>query len=106
MKTIDEEAMEYALREIVIDTNYAQTFAEEVDTCVTDFKAGVEFAQRWLLLNNPKEEGIDYIFKRKDGRCSIGHFEFIGSKLCIVSDIGYSMVEDSEFKYFRPIELK
>ena len=65
----------------------------------------IGFAQRWLLLNSPKEEGVDYIFKRKDGRCSIGHFEFIGSKLCIVSDIGYSMVEDSEFKYFRAINI-
>ena len=68
------------------------------------FESGVEEAQRWIPISELKETGIDLIFKKSDGRHCVGKFEFLESKLCVVTDLGYSLLEDSGFTHFRPIQ--
>jgi hypothetical protein len=70
------------------------------------FVAGVEFAERWIPMNELKEAGVEYLFKTSNGKHSVGKFEFIENKLCITTDISYSLVEDSGFTHFRPITHK
>lgn len=70
------------------------------------FRAGVVFAQDWIPINELKPEGIPLLFKGGNENYSVGKFEFISGKLCIITDIGYSLLEDSVFTHFRPIEYK
>ena len=75
MKTIEEAAKEYRHK-----TNTSE--------CLLDgFKAGVEFAERWIPMNELKETGVEYLFKTSNGKHSVGQFEFIESKLCITTEI-------------------
>ncbi len=94
MKTIEEAAKEYRHK-----TNTSE--------CLLDgFKAGVEFAERWIPINELAPMGTQLLFKDKIGKNSVGMFIFIENKLCILTDIGYSLVEDSGFTHFRPINHK
>lgn len=46
MKTIEEAAYVYARKTVLKDTD--PTLSELIEYCEMDFKAGVEFAQRWI----------------------------------------------------------
>lgn len=102
MKTVEEAANDYA--EATIDQEYNCSIGTLKEYCAMDFMQGVAFAQAWVPINEQKESGIDLIFKKENGKCSIGRFEFIESKLCVVTDIGCTLLEDSLFTHFRPVE--
>ena len=70
------------------------------------FDAGVEAVEEWIPMNELKETGVEYLFKTSNGKHSVGQFEFIEGKLCITTEIGYSLIEDSVFTHFRPINHK
>jgi len=99
MKTIEEGAKDYL-------KNTVGTISKHAAECVLiDFKAGANFVQKWYSMNELKTTGISLLFKRKDGTVSCGKFEFMEGMLCIVTDLGYSLIEDSGFVSFRPIEV-
>lgn len=105
MKTIKEAAKEF---EKINGENIFYNATENPDTklSIESFKAVVEFAERWIPMNELKEAGVEYLFKTSTGKHSVGKFEFIEDKLCITTDISYSLVEDSGFTHFRPINHK
>ena len=97
MKTIEEAAREYALRNVgVIHEQKA----------IRAYKAGVEFAERWIPMNELKETGVEYLFKTSNGSHVVGKFEFIENKLCVATENAYTILDYSIFTHFRPINNK
>lgn len=100
MQTIEEIAFQRYLSDQSKPKHQRMGISNYIDWA----NLGAKEAQRWFPMTELKEIGVDYIFKKENQRCTIGHFEFIESKLCIITDTDYSLLEDSQFKYFRPIE--
>lgn len=95
MQTVKEK-LEWYLN-IPIDKEHQQGFS-------VGFKKGVQFVQKWIPMNEEKPTGIKLLFKNNTGNYEVGKFDFIESKFCVVTDYSFSLVEDSGFTHFRPIE--
>ena len=93
MKTIEQAAIEY--RQTLNDSGVL------LSNTVATFKAGVEFAQRWI----PVEEGLpdfltDVLIKISNGKISIG---------CLFIDEKFNVEfinEKIKVTHWRPIEYK
>ena len=68
MKTISSRVLEYKESEFKNDKRFAISYEQQIICCVNDFKAGVEFAQRWIPVEEelPTEDG-KYLVKGKYG---------------------------------------
>ena len=95
MQTVKGKLEQYL--NLPIDKEHQQGFS-------VGFKKGVQFTQKWFSLNEEKPSGINLLFKNNMGNYAVGKFDFIESKLCIVTDSSYSLIEDSGFTHFRPID--
>ncbi len=100
MKKIEELAIEKYFSEV----NLPERKRTPVDNYIDWANFGTTEDHRWISLNELKEIGVEMLFKNKNGKHSTGKFEIIEGKFCILTDIGYSLVEDSNFTHFRPIE--
>ena len=101
METIEEKAKEFAFR-----------YAEE--QCESFFKAGVEFAQRWISVEDelPKE-GVSVLIKNDFGCFGIEILENGIWRMCTVEKIAgllnlkeYELEKFATPTHWRPIELK
>lgn len=106
MKTIDEEKKQAFDNFAIVCAIASESIDNKQIAFDSGWDAAIEFSQRWIEMNELKEVGVEMLFKDKKSKCCVGKFEFIESKLCITTDISYSILEDSGFIYFRPIELK
>lgn len=52
MKTINEAAKEYAIKEICLKIEFASSSKEEIELCIRDFTAGVQFAEEWISVED------------------------------------------------------
>ena len=102
MKTIEEEAKEYASKVagvVVPGTVITYTIEELNSFSESDFKSGVEFAQRWI----PVEEelppiGIEVIVKERFNEHEIYAFNSTRDRLI--------KCQDNCITHWRPIEIK
>jgi hypothetical protein len=101
MKTIDEAAKEYA------SSQWGDWSLKAQERVVTkeDFKAGVEFAQRWYPVEEkPEEENGFYkpvlVLNEKYGMCCSAAYK---NGLFIPDN---PVIECSEITHWKPIELK
>ena len=102
MKSIEQAAIENWEKDYGSGNTGHYLFNQSIER----FKAGVDFAQRWIPLNELKPVGTNLLFKGNNANYSVGKFEFIEGKLAICTDLGQSIMEDSGFTHFRPITLK
>ena len=107
MKSIEEAAREYAVHMVGSDSSYEQNDLEE------GFKAGVEFAQQWISVDDelPPCSDEDILIKGidSDGRENMPDIGYMHSsndnkpsKENFISLSG----EITEVTHWRPIELK
>ena len=93
----------------------AKEFSEKsVWACPISFKAGVEFAQRWISVEDelPKE-GVSVLTKNDFGYFGIENFENGVWRMCTVEKIAgllnlkeYELEKFATPTHWRPIELK
>ena len=96
MKTIEEAAIQHCNR-----SQFKSDFPHDYHSEESGFKAGVEFAQRWI----PVEEGLpdfltDVLIKQSNGKISIG---------CLFIDEKFNVEfinEKIKVTHWRPIEYK
>ena len=106
METIEERAKEYS----------KSKSSAEVFRCAheTDFKAGVEFAQRWISVEDElPQEGVSVLIKNGFGYFGINVLENGIWRMCTVEKIAgllnlkeYELEKFATPTHWRPIELK
>ena len=109
MKTIEEESIDYA------ESKANPMFRSlEVSIAAKAFKAGVEFAQRWISVEDelPKE-GVSVLIKNDFGYFGINVLENGIWRMCTVEKIAgllnlkeYELEKFATPTHWRPIELK
>ena len=103
MKTTEDEAKEQA--------NALKIYSSKQDF-EKGFKAGVEFSQRWIPIEeesppienkkNCENFSIDVFLKSNNNEVSVGYYAFMSGKFVVKDrDLKYM-----EVAYWRPIELK
>ena len=93
MKTIEEAANEFA-------TRYAPVLWEE--QCRSYFKAGVEFAQRWIPVEEELPEPVTFVIVKKSNGRKLGMFFDVDKQFMF----GEESNQTSQITHWRPIELK
>jgi len=68
MKTIEQVALEYALKDLKISEEQAKHWKHKliIDVTIRDFKAGFEFAQQWINVNDELPEENVYVLVMQD----------------------------------------
>ena len=100
METIEEASKDYS----------KSKSSAEVFRCAheTDFKAGVEFAQRWISVEDelPEEQGYYLVIAPHSfpKNCNVVVAEFYEDNKTFYSESSDSPIEDAT--HWRPIELK
>lgn len=99
MKTISSRVLEYKESEFKNDKRFAISYEQQIICCVNDFKAGVEFAQRWI----PVEEelppiGVEVIVKERFNEYEIYVFNSTRDRLI--------KCQDNCITHWRPINRK
>ena len=97
MKTIEEAAKDYS----------KSKSSAEVFRCAheTDFKAGVEFAQRWISVEDELPEiGDIFLVKTDNGCITTAYLHGIKSGFITYGEDAY--IEFGTITHWRPIELK
>lgn len=102
MKTVKEAAIERWEK----DYGSGNTGHHLFNVSIEMFESGVEFAERWIPMNELKEIGVEYLFKTSNGSHVVGKFEFIENKLCVATESSYTTLDYSIFTHFRPINHK
>ena len=106
MKTIEEAALEYA--------NTKSSSDVFIESHIKDFKAGVEFAQRWISVDDVLPEIGCTVFVKKElrqGDTWVQHIYSVSTRLAPSgewesikwSDVGFTR---GIVTHWRPIELK
>ena len=95
MRTIEEAANEFAIK-------YAPVLWEE--QCISYFKAGVEFAQRWIPVEEelPEDSDISESVNTK----TEGGYIFIHRRLFVGGKYVWSNGNDTSIAFWRPIDIK
>lgn len=100
MKTISESSQEYTTKDslYIIDGEYVDKTIEDA------FVAGVEFAQRWISVEEemPENNG-NVLVKTKYGSISVAFYDVNYKDWCSVEQRGVAIIGVS---HWRPIEHK
>ncbi|MCL2651970.1 MAG: DUF551 domain-containing protein [Candidatus Azobacteroides sp.] len=102
MKTIEEASSEYSGD----NNNYTTLFTQQKKEA---FKAGIEFAQRWIDVKDElPEDNMPILLKDRNGFIKeigflIGNAFFVFNKN---SQNGYHEIYNTKVTHWRPIELK
>jgi len=111
MKTICEAAIEFEKKEgeIIYDKHLYHN--PDCNLCIESFKAGVEFAQRWIPIEDElpvkTSHGFSYLVFTKNsfGDILLERFDFEYNHFTAVRHD--SLVKgDGQVSHWRPIELK
>ena len=101
MKTISSRVLEYKESEFKNDKRFAISYEQQIICCVNDFKAGVDFAQRWILFENERPPQFEQVLVKCKGK---------GDKIYLSEYLGYgngSFTDTSStVTHWRRIELK
>lgn len=100
MKTIEEAAKEYTDSLKLDGCHYAskELFEEYAEA---DFKAGVEFAQRWIPIEEELPKNIE-IFWKGEFEYDKGYLDFRESTFAEIKHL----IKCTALTHWRPIELK
>lgn len=103
MKTIEEAAIEYAKIEYE-DLYYNDSDEDSIDVDITikDFKAGVEFAQRWIPVEEELPEDFTSVLVR-DNRCGQTRCAALFQDGKFYPDF---LITHEQVTHWRPIEYK
>lgn len=92
MKIIEEAAKEYANKN---HFRFINAVEQEVD--IKAFKAGAEFAQRWISVEEELPNKFDWVLCRSELHdCYIAHY---------LGEYGFSVDSNSKITHWRPINL-
>ena len=110
MKTIEEEEVFLSNKNVLSNINWNDTSELErlKAKYYNGFKAGVEFAQRWISVEDelPEKQGYYLVLKTPlfRGNCNVVVAEFHEDNKTFYYQRSYSAIEN--ITHWRPIELK
>lgn len=104
MKTIEQAAKEYAETTVLKETD--ASLSELINYCEIDFKAGVEFAQRWIPVSEempPSRKMVLARIDRGEGKTWLILAEFIKTRTVLAEDF-FEDYDDDEMDYDEEID--
>lgn len=105
MKTIDEAAKDYVKD---FGGNPELSLSEIIEYAIEDFKAGAEFAQRWIPVDDelPEKDGMYLVKSNYDGIVCRPFNSYYNCWDQEDGDDFYSESVGGKVTHWRPIELK